>query len=113
MAKKRYKPLLPKILTTEQLHTVTQYSAARLGDDAIAAVLDCSIEEFLDRKESDLMLKNALIRGSAEMAKNCAVIVMAAAQGKPIGNPPMPVTDQQFKAAQFYLEKHSEFWLKD
>lgn len=113
MAKKRYKPLLPKILSAEQLAVVAQYSAAKLGDEAIAAVLDCSIDEFLERKESDLMLKNALIRGSAEMAKNCAIIVMAAAQGTAIGTPPMPVTDQQFRAAQFYLEKHSEFWLKD
>ena len=110
---KKLKKLLPPQLSNEQLETVVQCSAARLADEQIAAILDCSLQEFVDRKESDLFLRNAYIRGRAEMIKNCAAIVISAAQGTKIGNPPLPVTQEQLDAARFYLEKHAEHWMKD
>ena len=81
--------------------------------------MNCSLEEFLERKETDIFCKNAYIRGRADMVRNCAAIVIACAQGTMLKQMKdgeeinAHVTDEQLKAAQFYLEHHGDNWRKD
>jgi len=112
MAKPK-KRLLPKILPPELLKKIEVGSAARLDDTSIAAMIDCSLEEFTERKENDLAAKNAYYKGRAEFTQNCVAIVMARVNGKPVGNPSAMVTDEQYEAAKFYLQNHAENWMKD
>lgn len=110
---KKAKKLLPKVLPQDTLKKIEIGSAARLDDESIAAMIDCSLAEFSERKENDLAAKNAYLKGRAEFTQNCVAIVMARVNGKAIGNPPAMVTNEQYEAAKFYLQNHAENWMKD
>ncbi len=102
---------LPKRLTAQYLTQLELLAAARLDIASIAAILDCTEEEFRERRKTDAKFNSALLRGKAMATKNCASIVLMAAQGTltSTGN---PVSHQQLEAAKFYLEHHAESWME-
>lgn len=75
-------------------------AATRMDVESMAAILECPLEEFKERRKNDELFSQAILRGRAQIVKNCASVVMLAAQGS------NTVTPQQFEAAKFYLEHH-------
>lgn len=112
--KKRIKRVLPKVLAPAMIADLERWSSVQLGSHLIAANLKCSVDEFNERKETDPVFAQALLRGKATVIENCAMVVVLAAQGTKDQKTQQPiVTEMQLRAAQFYLEHHAPEWLRE
>lgn len=108
--KKRYTKVIPKVLPPDMIAMLEECGMRRHTNAAIAVRLGCTEQEIEERRESDITFDYAIQRGQLKILDNAATVVVAAIQGTGVNG--TPVTDEQLKAAQFYLEKHGPNWLR-
>lgn len=118
MAAKAYKRLLPKALDKGMIARLEQAGMSCHDNRTIAAQFGCTEEEIEDRRETDRLFEQAIIRGKAMMLDNAAKILAASMQGTgfidpktgKLGSPP---TIEMVQAAKFYLEHQGPNWQRE
>lgn len=108
-------PLVRKYQAID-LEQVTKLAALRLTSEQICALLPYPVNDFRDQYYTeDSALRAAYDLGKAKAIKHCASIILLATNGELVDaeTGKMGLRElQQYKAAQYYLEKHGQNWLK-